>query len=414
MKKLNLLDKDFKIVENRKIFFVVPIIILIISLIFMAVNVFITKEANQVFNLGMDFTGGYKMTVKLGDKITADNSDELANQIAYVFENNGVKKVKITTQSSGSDKAFVVSYQVPVGLSEEIMESVNEDISNELESILLNSVPVVTVDGNTVTAVYNEFLARDAQDSLIDKLESADFVVTATNKAIANEVVTYTFTLSQSNANVETLISILTIEDIYSGQIISSGRVSGSMSKTLISSAILAVVVALIVMLLYIAIRFKSLGFSAALATVIALAHDIIMMFCFMAIARVELGGNFVAGLVTILGYSINNTIVIFDRVRECNTLYKGKKTPFEIANKAVKDTFIRSVNTTFTTVVTITMLAILCVESVQIFALPIIVGLIAGAFSSVCVAPSIWAVMQTNKLNRLKKSLKGRKKRRA
>ena len=414
MKKFNLLDKDIKIVENRKIFFLIPIVILIVSLIFMAVNVFVTKEANQLFNLSMDFTGGYKTTIKMGDRITAENSNELANAIDEVFENNGVSKVKITTQSSGSDKAFVVAYQVPVGMSEETMETVNADIAQDLEKLLLNATPVVTVNGNTVTAVYSEFLARDAKDVLIDKLESADFVVSQSSSTVADGKVSYVFTLNQSNASVETLTNVLTIEDIYSGQIISSGRVSGSMSKTLISSAVVAVLVALVVMLLYIAIRFKSLGFSAALATVIALTHDVLMMFCFMAIARVELGGNFVAGLVTILGYSINNTIVIFDRVRECNRLYKGKKTPFEIANKAVKDTLTRSINTTFTTLVTISMLAILCVESVQIFALPIIIGLLAGVLSSVCIAPSIWAVMQTNKLNRLKKSLKGRKKRRA
>ena len=414
MKKFNLLDKDIKIVENRKIFFLIPIVILIVSLIFMAVNVFVTKEANQLFNLSMDFTGGYKTTIKMGDRITAENSNVLANAIDEVFENNGVSKVKITTQSSGSDKAFVVAYQVPVGMSEETMETVNADIAQDLEKLLLNATPVVTVNGNTVTAVYSEFLARDAKDVLIDKLESADFVVSQSSSTVADGKVSFVFTLNQSNASVETLTNVLTIEDIYSGQIISSGRVSGSMSKTLISSAVVAVLVALVVMLLYIAIRFKSLGFSAALATVIALTHDVLMMFCFMAIARVELGGNFVAGLVTILGYSINNTIVIFDRVRECNRLYKGKKTPFEIANKAVKDTLTRSINTTFTTLVTISMLAILCVESVQIFALPIIIGLLAGVLSSVCIAPSIWAVMQTNKLNRLKKSLKGRKKRRA
>lgn len=414
MKKFNLLDRNLKIVENRKIFFVIPVIILIISLIFMTINVFVTKEANQVFNLSMDFTGGYKTTVKLGDRITASNSDELANAIDSVFEDNGVSDVKITTQSSGSDKAFIVAYQVPVGMSEETMETVNKDIAKDLETLLLNATPVVTVNGNTVTAVYSEFLARDAKDVLVDKLESADFVVSESTSSINDGKVSFVFTLSQANASVETLTDVLTIKDIYSGQIISSGRVSGSMSKTLITSAIVAVLVALVVMLLYIAIRFRSLGFSAALATVLALAHDVMIMFCFMAIARVELGGNFVAGLVTILGYSINNTIVIFDRVRECNKLYKGKKNPFEIANMAVNNTLTRSINTTFTTLVTIAMLAILCVESVQIFALPIIVGLLAGAFSSVCIAPSIWAVMQTNKLNRLKKSLKSKKKRRA
>jgi preprotein translocase SecF subunit len=129
-----------------------------------------------------------------------------------------------------------------------------------------------------------------------------------------------------------------------------------------------------------------------------------------MAIFRVELGSSFIAGLVTILGYSINNTIVIFDRVRENSTINLGKLKPADIANKSVKDTFWRSVNTTFTTLSVIVCLAILCVSDVQIFALPIIVGLIAGAYSSMVIAPSLWALMQQAKLNKLKKAFKNKK----
>jgi preprotein translocase subunit SecF len=135
------LKKDFKIVENRKYLFLVPIVIVLIAMIFMVCFINAEKDANAAFNLGMDFTGGYKVTVKLGEKIQNDNYNELVGQLNDSFDNveleGGakvkVRKIKITTQSSGSDKAFVISFQKPANVSEEQMEEYNEALAQEIE-----------------------------------------------------------------------------------------------------------------------------------------------------------------------------------------------------------------------------------------------------------------------------------------
>lgn len=416
------LKNDFKIVENRKWWFLAPIVIVIIALIFMTVNITVQKDAGAMFNLGMDFTGGYKITVKLGEKIQNDNYSDLVSQINESFKDVeieggtvvNVKKIKITTQSSGNDKAFVVSYQKYASVSEEVMEEVNEIIEKRLEENMFNIVPEVAISGQTITVSYDNLAVTDSTVSVIkDNLNLAGYTVNGDVTVLDRQdgIISFKATVDGLNLNEDDIVKALTIADLYAGRVINSGKVSGSVSETLLWSAIGAIAFAVVLMFIYIVIRFIKIGVSAAVATILALIHDVLMMFCFMAIFRVELGSSFIAGLVTILGYSINNTIVIFDRVRENNVLYMGKLKPAEIADKSVKNTFWRSVNTTFTTLATIVCLAILCVSDVQIFALPIIAGLIAGAYSSMVIAPSIWASMQQAKLDKIKKAFKNKKK---
>ncbi len=411
------LKKDFKIVENRRYLFLVPIVIIIIALIFMVVHINVDKDAASAFNLSMDFTGGYKVTVQLGDKIQSDNYDELVDQIYESFDDVGeetkitVKKIKITTQSEGSDKSFAVSYQKPASASEGQMEEFNDALALKIEEKMFNIVPEVAINGQEITISYDNLAVTDKTVMTIkEKLSEAGYAVSGdvTNMPKVDGVISFKAVLDGSKTlDQAELVSVLTIADLYAGRVINSGKVSGSVSNTLIWSAIGAIAFAVILMFIYIVIRFIKIGVSAAVATILALLHDVAIMFCFMAIFRVELGSSFIAGLVTILGYSINNTIVIFDRIRENKVLYMGKLKPAEIANKSVKETFWRSVNTTFTTLSTIVCLAILCVPDVQIFALPIIVGLIAGAYSSMVIAPSVWATMQQAKLKKVKKNLK-------
>ena len=423
------LKKDFKIVENRKYLFLVPIVIVLIAMIFMVCFINAEKDANAAFNLGMDFTGGYKVTVKLGEKIQNDNYNELVGQLNDSFDNveleGGakvkVRKIKITTQSSGSDKAFVISFQKPANVSEEQMEEYNEALAQEIEKTMFNIVPSVSISGQDGTVSYDNIAITDNTANIIkENLNNAGYTVVGDVSVIPSAggedridgVISFKATIDSSvtTLNQDELVQTLTIADLYAGRVINSGKVSGSVSDTLLWSAIGAIAFAVVLMFIYIVIRFIKIGVSAAIATIVALLHDVIIMFCFMAIFRIELGSSFIAGLVTILGYSINNTIVIFDRVRENNLLYMGKLKPVDIANKSVKETFWRSVNTTFTTLTTIVCLAILCVTDVQIFALPIIAGLLAGAYSSMVIAPSIWATMQQAKLNKIKKALKNKR----
>lgn len=184
------------------------------------------------------------------------------------------------------------------------------------------------------------------------------------------------------------------IKDKYSltdADLLSSMDISGTVSGEMQQKAIMAVVLACICMLIYISIRFKDLR--AGASAILTLLHDCIVVIAFYAILRIPLNNSFIAALLTILGYSINATIVIFDRVRE----NKGRMTKAkanEVIDSSVKQTLARSINTSVTTLLTIGAVYILGVTSVKQFALPIIIGIISGAYSSICLAGSIWYML--------------------
>ena len=165
--------------------------------------------------------------------------------------------------------------------------------------------------------------------------------------------------------------------------------VSASTARNLASSAIWMSVLAAILILIYISIRFE---LTSGVCAVVALAHDIIVLCGVYSILRIKIDTNFIAALLTVLGYSINNTIVIFDRIRE-NTRKAKKETYAQIANESINQTLRRSINTTITTLLTIGAVYVLGVTSIKVFALPIIIGIVVGTYSSIFVSGSIWAM---------------------
>lgn len=167
-------------------------------------------------------------------------------------------------------------------------------------------------------------------------------------------------------------------------------NVGASMSADLRRSAVLATLIAVLLMLVYIAIRFR---FTSALAAVVCLCHDLFIMVAAYSLFAIPMQSTMIAALLTILGYSINATIIVFDRIREG---MKGKKDdPETVANRSIRSTLTRSINTTLTTLFTIGMIYILGVDSIRAFALPLIVGIIAGLYSSVCLAGNIWLILE-------------------
>ncbi len=168
------------------------------------------------------------------------------------------------------------------------------------------------------------------------------------------------------------------------------GPVAGA---TLIKNAVTSVLIASALMLIYIAIRFD---FHSGVAAVLALIHDVAVMLAFMVILRdlIELNSSFIAAALTIVGYSINDTIVIFDRIRE-NAKNKPELPKAEVVSLSVKESLGRTIMTTVTTLVTITALYILGVAAIKEFALPIIVGVIAGTWSSNLISGYIWAWLE-------------------
>ncbi len=181
------------------------------------------------------------------------------------------------------------------------------------------------------------------------------------------------------------------IEDKFD-EVSVSATVSAEMGK----NAILATLLAVACMLVYIFIRFRDIRFAAS--AIIALVHDIVLVVLFYAVSWTTVGNTFIACILTILGYSINATIVVFDRIREKlrNPEYKGDAK--ELVNTSITDTLTRSIYTSLTTFVTVAALYVLGVTSMKEFALPLIVGIIAGAYSSVCISGTVWYVLARKK----------------
>ena len=170
--------------------------------------------------------------------------------------------------------------------------------------------------------------------------------------------------------------------------------ISSTISSEMRSDALVAVFVATICMLIYIWFRFKDIRFGAS--SVIALVHDVLVVLAFYAVAKVSVGSTFIACMLTIVGYSINATIVIFDRIRE-NIAEAGRKEELlEIVNKSINQTLSRSIFTSLTTFIMVAALYVLGVTSIREFALPIMVGIVCGAYSSVCLAGAMWYVFRT------------------
>ncbi len=164
-----------------------------------------------------------------------------------------------------------------------------------------------------------------------------------------------------------------------------SGTVSGEMKK----DAILAVTIATVCMLIYIWFRFSNLAFAAS--AVIALLHDVMIVLAVYAVGRISVGNTFIACMLTIVGYSINATIVVFDRIRENVKERLKKETYLDIVNKSIAQTFTRNIYTSLTTFFMVAALVIFGVSSIKEFALPLMAGIICGAYSSICITGVLW-----------------------
>lgn len=178
-------------------------------------------------------------------------------------------------------------------------------------------------------------------------------------------------------------------------------NISATISKEMRSDAVTAVIIATICMLFYIWFRFKDVRF--ATSAVAALIHDVLVVLAFYVITRISVGNTFIACMLTIVGYSINATIVIFDRVRENLQAFGPKADVAEIVNRSITQTLTRSIYTSLTTFIMVFVLFIMGVSSIRDFALPLMAGIICGAYSSVCITGALWYVMRTKLVRREK-----------
>ena len=174
---------------------------------------------------------------------------------------------------------------------------------------------------------------------------------------------------------------------------ITTETISSTVSSEMKTDVIIAVIVSALLMLVYIWFRFKDIRFGAS--SVLALLHDVLVVLAFYAIARISVGTTFIACMLTIVGYSINATIVIFDRIRE-NLHSMGKKEDLEnMVNESITQTLSRSIFTSLTTFIMVAALYVFGVSSVKEFALPLMVGILCGTYSSVCITGALWLVLR-------------------
>lgn len=240
--------------------------------------------------------------------------------------------------------------------------------------------------GSIITVSLGEFETEDIKAVLADLGETDTSVVKSGKEAIIR--VRYMGSDDAQNEFTNKLMDSLKAK--YQGATLEGkDAVGGIASGELVRNAFLSVLLACILMLIYIWIRFELFS---GISAVLALLHDVLIMIAFVCIFRIQINSSFIAACLTIVGYSINNTIIVFDRVRENRRRYSVKEMDNgAVANMSIKETLPRTINTTITTLIMIVCLYILGVESIKEFALPIIIGLIAGLYSSVFLSASMW-----------------------
>ena len=247
--------------------------------------------------------------------------------------------------------------------------------------------------GTSTTVTFNQdYSQSEIESTIIPDIVSAigDSTVQQQKVQGGNDVVfkTNNLTIEQREALEKLFTSKYGVEQSS----ILTENISGAVSNEMKTDAVVAVIIATICMLLYIWFRFKDIRFAGS--AVLALLHDVLVVVGFYAVARITLGNTFIACMLTIVGYSINATIVIFDRIRE-NLGQMGKADLAEIVNASISQTMRRSVYTTLTTFIMVVILFILGVSAIREFAAPLMVGIICGAYSSVCITGSLWLVMK-------------------
>ncbi len=329
----------FDYCKNLKWFLIAPIVIILVGIILLC---------TVGFKLGIDFTGGSNMTIYIdgngtqGTKLDADkDSKQIRKKVQAVLDEHGLKittiqNTTIDAEDLGISKgsAIIVKYQNDNSLETEEIEAINDQIRLEL----LKAFGYITEEDGEVTV---DNLSEFAKSVLVQN----------------------------------------------------GGVTTASASAELMMKSFIALLVAVALILVYIAIRFE---FTSGLAAILALFHDILVTASVVLICRIQVNVAFIAALITILGYSINNTIIIFDRMRDKTKSARNANEKIDnkvVANNSVRETMLRSILTGITTFIMIFMITAIGVADIREFAFPIMVGILAGFYSSVFITPGLWAI---------------------
>ena len=251
------------------------------------------------------------------------------------------------------------------------------------------------VGGTSTTMTLNEDMSIEQIDAqivpLIEEI-TGDGNVQTTKVAGSNQVIIKTRTLNVEER--KEFADVMVNNFGVAEDSITAETISATISSEMQTGAVKAIVVATILMLLYIWFRFKDIRFGAS--AVAALVHDVLVVLAFYAIVKISVGNTFIACMLTIVGYSINATIVIFDRIRENLKEMRNKEELQDLVNRSISQTLSRSIFTSLTTFFMVAALEVFGVSSIREFALPLIAGIICGTYSSICLTGALWYVLRT------------------
>lgn len=380
-------------------------------------NVTTLIAAVVLWFLGSGSVKGFAQTLGIGIVVSMFTALVITRMIVFAFYAVGLKNEKLYYRPRKErepinfvgKKAIFFTISLVVIIAGAAYMGINSARGNGAMAYSLE------FEGGTSTNVtFNEDYTIDEIDSqIVPVVEevTGDKNVQTQKVADTNQVIIKTVTLDLDTR--EELNQALVDQFQVDESKITSENISSTVSSEMRQDAVVAVIVATVFMLLYIWFRFKDIRF--ATSAVLALLHDVLVVIVFYAAARISVGNTFIACLLTIFGYSINATIVIFDRIREELKLQTKTTDLAYLVNKSITQTLTRSIYTSLTTFMTIAVLYVLGVSSIKEFALPLMVGIVCGAYSSVCITGALWYVMKTKiggkKAEEAKAGKKGKKK---
>lgn len=340
---------------------------------------------------------GFAYTLGLGIVLSMFTALFVTRQILKAFFAVGLKDVKFygTNKEKGtvnflSKKNIFFAGSIAVIVLGFVFMGINGATTGKVLNYSLDFV-----GGTSTNVTFNEDLDLSAIDTNVVPVFTditGDGAVQVQKVAGSNEVIFKTRELNLSER--EQLNSALVEKFGVNEELITAETISSTISSEMKNDAIIAVIIATVCMLIYIWFRFKDIRFAAS--SVAALVHDVLVVLAFYAIAKVSVGSTFIACMLTIVGYSINATIVIFDRIRENLGTMLKKDSLDELVNRSISQTLSRSIFTSLTTFIMVAALYVLGVTSIKEFALPLMVGIVCGTYSSVCITGALWYVLRT------------------
>ncbi len=335
----------FDFVKNLKWFLIAPILIILVGVILLC---------TLGFNLGIDFTGGSDMTIYV------DSAGEYSEQKFDVDKDLSKIEAKVN----------------------DVLQKFGLSVST-IQKTTITDHDIGITDGDAVIVKYQNDKSQDNDE------------IKATNDQIRLALLEeFGFAGQKNQDDPNEKWTVDDFDDIVNAGLVTNGGITtATASAELMMKSFIALLVAMVLILIYVAFRFE---LTSGLAAILALFHDVLVTASVMLICRIQINVSFIAALITILGYSINNTIIIFDRMRDDVKTARNTNAKIDnntVANRSVKDTMMRSLLTTITTFVMIFFITVIGVSDIQEFAFPIMVGILAGFYSSVFLTPGLWAI---------------------